>query len=132
MFSIVRQKNGYNKNPTARMFRSCFANICSFSLMKCSEKCNCEEDNDEYLTLESLENINLSFTHTQLNEENILNKDDEDEQFFSDSSSTSSSTTPTLNNNTATLETCSIFYFVGFLAKKFINFFNCTHCKKNL
>lgn len=37
MFSIMRQKNGYTRNPTARVFRSCFANICSFSLIKASE-----------------------------------------------------------------------------------------------
>lgn len=31
MFSIMRQKNGYNKNPTARTFRSCVSAICSYS-----------------------------------------------------------------------------------------------------
>ena len=36
MFSIVRQKNGYTRNPTARMFHSCFASISSFSLIKAS------------------------------------------------------------------------------------------------
>lgn len=40
MFSIMRQKNGYTKNPSPRMFRSCFANICSFSLMEASDECN--------------------------------------------------------------------------------------------
>lgn len=89
--------------------------------MKCSEKCNCEEDNDEYLTIESLENINSPSTHVEFNEDNILNKYYENEQFFSDSSSTTSTTTPNPDNNTdntTTLETCSIFYFVGYLVKK--------------
>lgn len=49
MFSIMRQKNGYTKNPSARMFRSCFASICSFSLMKASDECNCEVDEDEFI-----------------------------------------------------------------------------------
>lgn len=44
MFSIVKQKNGYTRNPTARMFRTCYASISSFSLMKASGKCNCELD----------------------------------------------------------------------------------------
>lgn len=42
MFSIIRQKK----------FRSCFASICSFTLMKTSEKCNCENDYDESLTVQ--------------------------------------------------------------------------------
>lgn len=57
LFSIMRQKNGYNRNPTSRMFRNCFANICTFSLMKCSELCNCEDDNDVFLTVDVLADI---------------------------------------------------------------------------
>ena len=62
MFSIIRQKNGYTKNPSARMFRSCFANICSFSLMKASDECNCELDEDEFLSFGILNNVEVSNT----------------------------------------------------------------------
>lgn len=143
MFSIVRQKNGYNKNPTARVFRSCFANICSFSLMKCSELCNCEEDNDEYLTVNSLENCNLSspdLTCSQSNSQNNLNENiifDEDEELLIDSSVSSNilleiNSKDQLFNQPVTLETCSVFYFVGYLAKKCIKKFNCSNCETNL
>jgi len=36
------------------MVRSCFASICSFSLMKASDKCNCEVDKDNFLTIDEL------------------------------------------------------------------------------
>ncbi|XP_025192284.1 uncharacterized protein LOC112592447 [Melanaphis sacchari] len=62
MFSIMRQKNGYTKNPSARMFRSCFANICSFSLMKASDECNCELDEDEFLSVGILDDVEVSNT----------------------------------------------------------------------
>ncbi|XP_025192632.1 uncharacterized protein LOC112592693 [Melanaphis sacchari] len=62
MFSIMRQKNGYTRNPTARIFRSCVASICTFSLMKVSEKCNCETDSDNYLTVDILSDLEINNT----------------------------------------------------------------------
>ncbi|KAF0753135.1 Uncharacterized protein FWK35_00012468, partial [Aphis craccivora] len=87
LFSIMRQKNGYNRNPTSRMFRSCYANICTFSLMKCSELCNCEDDNDVFLTVDVL----------------------------SDSSNSDLSSYMYAPDETTTLETSSIVYFAGYL-----------------
>ncbi|KAF0748981.1 THAP-type domain-containing protein, partial [Aphis craccivora] len=47
LFSIMRQKNGYNRNPTARTFRCCFGHICTYSLMSCGSNCsNCELDEE--------------------------------------------------------------------------------------
>jgi len=136
MFSIVRQKNGYNKNPTSRVFRSCFASICYFSLMKCAEHCNCEEDNDEYFTTDSLENVDITSN---------IEKTDElretEEPLISNSCSTISTTKVTvkplndltnLQPKTVTLKSCSVLYFIGYLAKKCINHFNCSNCKLNL
>lgn len=52
-FSLMRQKNGYNRNPTARTFRCCFGHICTYSLMQCSTCCsNCEANDDNYLTVD--------------------------------------------------------------------------------
>lgn len=39
LFSVMRQKNGYNRNPTARTFRCYYGHICSYSLMKCLSTC---------------------------------------------------------------------------------------------
>lgn len=52
MFSIIRQKNGYIKNPFARMFRIYVSNTCSFSLMNASNACNRDLDDDEFLTID--------------------------------------------------------------------------------
>ncbi|XP_026819549.1 uncharacterized protein LOC113558273 [Rhopalosiphum maidis] len=60
MFSIMRQKNGYNKNPTARTFRCCFSAICSYSLMKCSESSNCEEDGEEFFNVDTLNDVQIT------------------------------------------------------------------------
>lgn len=57
-FPIMRQKNGYNRNPTARIFRNCFGHICTYSLIKCSSICsNCEPDDDEYMTVDILKDV---------------------------------------------------------------------------
>lgn len=60
MFSIMQQKNGYNKNPTTRTFRCCFSAICSYSLMKCSESSNCEEDGEEFFNVETLNDVQIT------------------------------------------------------------------------
>jgi len=73
LFSIIRQKNGYNKNPTARTLRCSFSTICSYSLMKCSESCNCKEDDDNFINsgvlnkvqIEALQNKEIQYTEEQ-------------------------------------------------------------------
>lgn len=65
LFSIMRQKNGYNRNPTARMFRCCFGHICTYSLMKCSTSCNnCEPNDDEYMTVDMLKDVSVEIPET--------------------------------------------------------------------
>ncbi|KAF0710716.1 THAP-type domain-containing protein, partial [Aphis craccivora] len=60
LFSIIRKKNGYNRNPTARTFRCCFGHICSFSLMKCATTCNnCEPDDAEFMTMDVLKDVQI-------------------------------------------------------------------------
>lgn len=133
LFSIMRQKNGYNRNPTSRMFRNCYANICTFSLMKCSELCNCEDDNDVFLTIDVLTDIsNNEGTTTQYSRE----KEELDELLNSklDLSPILSPCTQHISEKTtiSTLETCSILYFTGYLVKKCLDFFNCDICLDKL
>jgi len=133
MFSIMRQKNGYTRNPTAKIFRTCFASICSFSLMKVSEKCNCEADQDEFLTIDVLSNIEVEVNDTN---ENISDQEIENETNDTSNDEHSSSTCSTLSTElkpkVTTLEECSIIYFAGYLAKRAIEHFNCRNCEKNL
>ncbi|XP_050064989.1 uncharacterized protein LOC126553917 [Aphis gossypii] len=61
MFLINRQKNGFNRNPTARTFRCSFSHS-SYSLMQCSSTCNnCEADNDEYI-INALKDVEVQKT----------------------------------------------------------------------
>lgn len=134
MFSIMRQKNGYTRNPTAKIFRTCFASICSFSLMKVSEKCNCETDQNEFLTIDVLSNIEVGVNNDT--NENISDQEIENETNDTSSDEHSSSICSTLSTElkpkVTTLEECSIIYFAGYLAKRAIEHFNCTNCEKNL
>lgn len=132
MFSIMRQKNGYNKNPTARTFRCCFSAICSYSLMKCSESSNCEEDGDEFFNVETLNDVQINKPpySEEIQEENLS----DEYNLIGDCDTDSSSDSIVINttNNKTSLENCAVSYFAGYLAYKCLNNFNCEECKKNL
>lgn len=49
MFSVFRQRGGYNRNPTARTFRATFRLNAKMCLMKPSNCSNCKPDNDIHL-----------------------------------------------------------------------------------
>jgi DNA transposase THAP9 len=130
-FSVIRQKNGYNRNPTARTFRCSFGNICAYSLMKCSDKCNCEDDDDELLTVDI---INTSKNLSKYDV--IVTSDSENQQNTSISSDNSSDISTCSFSNpefiSPSLETCTIVYYAGYLANKCINKFKCDNCRLNL
>jgi len=88
LFSIIRQRNGFNRNPTARTFRCCFGNICSYSLMKCSNKCNYEKDDDEYLNVDVLKECLIDRPNPDLIETDL---DEEQNNLVSHNSSKTSS-----------------------------------------
>ncbi|KAL4126559.1 hypothetical protein QTP88_010780 [Uroleucon formosanum] len=129
LFSIIRQKNGYNRNPTARTFRCCFGNICSYSLMKCSDKCNCEEDGDEFLTVDVLKDTSINPLDPDFIEADF---DDQQQNLLSDNSSETSSCSLDFSPIPISLETCSLVYFSGYLANKCLEKFKCVDCQSNL
>ncbi|KAL4126427.1 hypothetical protein QTP88_010649 [Uroleucon formosanum] len=129
LFSIIRQRNGYNRNPTARTFRCCFGNICSYSLMKCSDKCNCEEDDDEYLNVDVLKECIIDRPNPDLVETDL---DEEQNNLVSDNSSETSSLSLDCSPIPASLETCTVVYFSGYLANKCLEKFKCVDCYSNL
>lgn len=138
MFSIIRQKNGYTRNPSAKMIRSCFASICSFSLMKASEKCNCEVDEDNFLTLDVLgeSEVVKNACQSEMNTTNLTEDNNEvlDKSFQSVDNSNENCSESELENDklNVTLEECSISYFAGYLAKRCIDNFQCENCKQVL
>jgi len=135
MFSIMRQKNGYNKNPTARTFRCCFSAICSYSLMKCSESSNCEEDGEEFFNVDTLNDVQITRpTYSEEIQEDGLNDNIYNLSDDCETDSNTSSGTIVINTTNAkkSLENCAVIYFAGYLAYKCLNNFSCDECKKNL
>ncbi|CAI6348061.1 unnamed protein product [Macrosiphum euphorbiae] len=95
--------------------------------MQCSTCCsNCEDDDDNYLTTADVENVTVVPGPVVVED---LNETLESVSSFSE---TSGSPKTTFEATPISLETCSITYFAGYLAKKCIQKFNCEMCKLNL
>lgn len=73
-FSVVRQKNGYNRNPTVRLFRCSFGHIATMGFFKYSSLGNCEDDNDTFLNLDQTANNAKEKTSTVAEIENETEK----------------------------------------------------------
>ncbi|KAE9528673.1 hypothetical protein AGLY_012248 [Aphis glycines] len=131
LFSIMRQKGGYNKNPTARTIRTSFRSICIFSL--CTSKgANCENDieNTDYQTTEE---VSILLEGKQINNiENNENDQSSDTNSECSVNDTDISVPEDLNTISVTLEDYSVTYFAGYLAFKCIKKFNCEYCKGEL
>ncbi|CAI6371260.1 unnamed protein product [Macrosiphum euphorbiae] len=138
LFSIFRQKCGYNKNPTCRTFRCGFSSICSFSLLNCtSEKSNCEEDNDTFLTPNILSNtpspsVELEFLDTvdenKSTEVDLVKEIEVDE----DSEIYDLDLEYERNNEGGSLEEFAVIYYAGYLAMKCLKKFDCEKCHTTL
>ncbi|KAL4096889.1 hypothetical protein QTP88_021764 [Uroleucon formosanum] len=121
-FSIFRQIGGYNRNPTARVFRTTFRINVKINLMRPSIFSNCEEDTDIHL----LNNDN----HDDAAKHNIEDFNEISDSSSSVSSASLSSTPITEERETGysssmTLEQCSNTYFSGYLGKKCVEKFKC-------
>jgi len=97
--------------------------------MKCISTCNnCEADDNEFLTIDVLKDVVINNINTS-NPTDIIETSnfDSDQQKKSDSdSSTQLFEIP--KSLEVLLETCSIIYFAGYLAKKCMDKFNCSFC----
>lgn len=122
-FSVYRQRRGFNKNPTARTFRTSFRFQAKHNLMKVTDSSNCENDFDFNLFDPSLQNVTLSTTSDSLDElstvyDSFVSSEEEDnsEQYLN-------------IEIKITLENCSNTCFAGYLAKKCIDQFKCIKCE---
>jgi len=94
--------------------------------MKCLTTCckNCESDDDEFITVEVLKDVPA--------ENLILSENGElpNENYFHETtdSDNSSKSNEGVYDVDLSLETCSITYFSGYLAKKCFDKFNCANC----
>jgi len=95
------------------------------SLMKCISTCNnCEADDNEFLTIDVLKDavVNTSNSTDIIKTSNF----DSDQQKTDSDSSTQFEIPNSLDD--VSLETCSIIYLAGYLAKKCLDKFNCSFC----
>lgn len=102
------------------------------------EKCNCKTDNDDYLIVDVLSDmeINNVMTHDQI-PYNTFRTSGADSTSSSSSSTSESDVIDMIDRDietdkTISLEKCSIVYFAGYLAKRCIDFFQCKNCETSL
>ena len=81
-FSVIRQKNGYNRNPTTKNFRCSFAHVSTFSFHKYTDLGNCDADEDFFLDLNFANNEEKVLEerdkeNNQMNEKNDPEKTDQ-------------------------------------------------------
>jgi hypothetical protein len=114
LFSVLRQKGGYNRNPTVRTFQAALKSNMITNLMR-----PLLEDTGDYNNVATVSSIKYIDTVT----ENIPN-------LSSIASETSSSSTDNVTSvNTVSLEECAVVYFAGYLIKKCLQHFKCYQCK---
>lgn len=161
-FSVIRQKGGFNLNPTARAFRTSFRSCTINNLVKPPSSSNCELDFDSTLYINEPRVDNLSLDE-QLNksidkhkENDSLNEllEGENSNFGSSISSVSSfsdsltiletveseeEVVPSISENSdfvkrksCSFEDCAIATYAGYLCKKTIDKFKCKKCKTGL
>jgi hypothetical protein len=129
LFSIFRQKEGYNRNPTSRVMRTSFRSTAIYSLVCTSKGTNCEQnlyteaDHTIYINNQQ-SNITCSDNYIDLSDtESLL-------------SSSSNDSYNNLNKDTekveVTLEDCTIVYFVRYLAHICLEKFNCNSSESQL
>jgi len=94
--------------------------------MKCSDKCNCE---DEYLNVDVLKECLIDRPNPDLIETDL---DEEQNNLVSDNSSETSSLSLDCSPIPASLETCTVVYFSGYLANKCLEKFKCVDCYSNM
>lgn len=132
LFSVFRQRCGYNRNPTCKSFRCGFASICSFSLLNCaSEKSNCEDDEDNFLTPEVLSDLQID--DTPKDKDVDIPKTTSIASSSSDSDDTYNCTeNESIPMSSLSLEKCSLEYYAGYLAMKCVKKIECNKCYNQL
>ncbi|KAL4126514.1 hypothetical protein QTP88_010736 [Uroleucon formosanum] len=125
LFSIFRQKGGYNKNPTARTIRTSIRSSCIFSLCA-STATNCEpsQDTNDFISIDADKISNTETIETYYS--------DDESSISSSSSDNKLKRIDEIQTNRIILEDCSVTYFAGYLIYKCYKKFNCQNCQNNL
>lgn len=124
LFGAIRQKCGYNVNPTARVFRTTFRSNIINCLMKPVQSANYEEAADNNLKLQNSPILNECPSSTPSKKQ--------EESFFSGQDILSEETLSSSSDGEENLEQCAIKYYAGYLVKKTLKKFECNNCKNNM
>jgi hypothetical protein len=139
LFSVLRQKGGYNRNPTVRTFQAALKSNMITNLMKPSDKANCEPDEDTNIfdkdeipdwVLEDTGDYNNVATVSSIKYIDAVTENIPNLSSIANETSTSSSSTDIVTSvKTVSLEECAVVYFAGYLIKKCLQHFKCDQCK---
>lgn len=130
-FSILRQKGGWNLNPTAKAFRLSFRIQSITSLLAPSKISNCEDSiSDTYYLLKSNKTTDSNANICSVTDASLQNTDKEiDLQCESESEDCCANSD---FSKSVKLEDCAIRYYAGYLVKKTITKFQCSNCISEL
>lgn len=118
LFSIFRQKGGYNPNPTVRTFRTTFRSFAINALLTPAETANCEHSVEDGEEIE-IESIGETSSTSIVTEESL---------HTSSTTSASEVDTTLIEKQTVALEECSIRYFAGYLSRIVYKRTKCDTC----
>lgn len=128
LFSIFRQRGGYNRNPTARTLRTSFRSEFGFVLLNdlSVRGTNCEMDRASFVEyLCSKEKAGLETKHTDTSTVELEPEDEDDEEMVEDDDSGE-------KQPEYSLEKCSNAYFAGRLIQMIGKKIECNRCNQFL
>ncbi|XP_039300284.1 uncharacterized protein LOC120355703 [Nilaparvata lugens] len=127
-FSVARQKCGFERNPSVRLFRQNLRHRIQAALITPPMGANCEPDEDELLS-------NLAGTEARC--ANTLNQattsfSEEDNKSMTCTDTDEDEIEDEPKSIVSSLESCSVRYFTGYGVRACLKHFNCSDCKKSL
>jgi hypothetical protein len=122
-FSSIRQRGGFNRNPTVKGFRTSYRVLAVKNIVQPPKTSSYEGDDDVLLPLEDVATSTNS-TLPSGNEE----PEEEEEEKISDSS-IDFDQVGEVSERALTLEDCSTAYFAGYLLKRLKDRIDCENCK---
>lgn len=126
LFSIFRQKGGYNRNPSSRVIRTSFRSTAIYSLVCTSKGTNCKQnlDTEEDCTIIDVNNQKSS----AICSDHAIELSDTESLLSSSSNDLCDNLSKEKEKMDVTLEDCTIVYFAGYLAYICLNNFDCNSC----
>nr|CAH7746960.1 unnamed protein product [Callosobruchus chinensis] len=132
LFSVIRNRCGYNPTPSVRQFRISLQYNINIRLQKALDSGNCEEDPQELLDL----NVSASEINQSPNVSNSTNPNENITSVIENTLTNkpeSSCIHTIIDSDKVSLETCSNVYVAGYFARVLLKRYNCeNNCEEFL